>query len=350
MKNKGFTLIEITAVVLMLGVILLISFPTLNNILRKSEKEKNDVNNKDIILAALTYINMHKSDYSFNDGDTISVSMSNLISEQFIDNNHNNKDSVVCHVNSNKNLDCQYTKYLSNYSNDCVKMGNICNIDTIKKGVSIDIMVNSQDKYKFYVISDDGSKLTLQMYRNIILDGTDNKIPWYNESNNSTKGPIDALEYLSNYTKNWTNIELLNYTYENPNYVQNDGFGYKSLNIKNGIASTISNDGVTKNEVNGLFRTRIITFEEIHNLGCSVGNVKQTCPAWMVDFLYDTQNVYAGNNNNSNYAQGYWSLTTRKNSNTVNLVYGYGGSYYTYVHNGRLGVRPVITIDKSLLT
>ena len=50
MKNKGFTLIEITAVVLILGVIFLISFPTLHNILKKSDKDQVDVDNKNIIM------------------------------------------------------------------------------------------------------------------------------------------------------------------------------------------------------------------------------------------------------------------------------------------------------------
>ena len=36
MKKTGFTLIEITAVVLILGVIFLISFPTIQRLMKKS--------------------------------------------------------------------------------------------------------------------------------------------------------------------------------------------------------------------------------------------------------------------------------------------------------------------------
>ena len=38
MNKKGFTLIEITAVVLTLAVIFLVSYPTLQHILKKSEE------------------------------------------------------------------------------------------------------------------------------------------------------------------------------------------------------------------------------------------------------------------------------------------------------------------------
>ena len=71
MNKKGFTLIEITAVVLTLAVIFLVSYPTLHRILKKSEKDENEITDSNIIVAAKTYFNLHNSEYSFLDGSTL---------------------------------------------------------------------------------------------------------------------------------------------------------------------------------------------------------------------------------------------------------------------------------------
>lgn len=104
MKNKGFTLIEITAVVLILGVIFLISYPTIQRLMKKSEQDKNTMNEENIIMAAKTYLNIHSSEYEFTDGDDINILLSKLVEEDLIDDSdYSEFDKVVCHINgSNK--------------------------------------------------------------------------------------------------------------------------------------------------------------------------------------------------------------------------------------------------------
>ena len=104
MKKNGFTLIEITAVVLILGVIFLISFPTIQRLMKKSEQDKDSMNNENIIMAAKTYLNIHSSEYEFTDGTDIDILLSKLVEEDLIDDNdYAETDKVVCHINgSNK--------------------------------------------------------------------------------------------------------------------------------------------------------------------------------------------------------------------------------------------------------
>ena len=111
MKNKGFTLIEITAVVLILGVIFLISFPTLHNILKKSDKDQVDVDNKNIIMAAKTYINLHKDDYDFNEGATQIVYLNDLVKEELVDDdNYSDTSAVICEIQNAKQA-CKVDEY-----------------------------------------------------------------------------------------------------------------------------------------------------------------------------------------------------------------------------------------------
>ena len=102
MKKNGFTLIEITAVVLILGVIFLISYPTIQRLMKKSEQDKNSMNEENIIMAAKTYLNIHSNEYEFTDGSDINILLSKLVEEDLIDDNdYSELDKVVCHINGN---------------------------------------------------------------------------------------------------------------------------------------------------------------------------------------------------------------------------------------------------------
>lgn len=101
-NNRGFTLIEITAVVLILGVIFLISFPTLERLMKKSEQDKDTYNEENIIMAAKTYLNMHSNEYEFTDGTDIEINLTKLVEDDLIDDNdYEESDKVVCHINGN---------------------------------------------------------------------------------------------------------------------------------------------------------------------------------------------------------------------------------------------------------
>ena len=105
-RKNGFTLIEITAVVLILGVIFLMSFPTIQRLMKKTDEDKNNYDTENIIMAAKTYLNIHSSEYEFTDGSTINIGLNKLVEEDLIDDNeYGNNDKVVCHINGN-NKEC----------------------------------------------------------------------------------------------------------------------------------------------------------------------------------------------------------------------------------------------------
>lgn len=105
-RKNGFTLIEITAVVLILGVIFLMSFPTIQRLMKKSEQDKEVYDTENIIMAAKTYFNIHSSEYQFVDDTDIEVELNKLVEEDLIDDNeYGNNDKVVCHINGN-NKEC----------------------------------------------------------------------------------------------------------------------------------------------------------------------------------------------------------------------------------------------------
>ncbi len=120
MNSRGFTLIEITAVIVILAAIFLVSFPSyLNTAKADKEKQYNDMV-ENLCLAGKTYIysNMDKFKENSTVGSSIEIKVSELISygnvEKGIKNVKTDKavenDSLIFIVLDDNSLDCKYNE------------------------------------------------------------------------------------------------------------------------------------------------------------------------------------------------------------------------------------------------
>lgn len=88
MKNKkGFTLTEIVATLVILGVLLLIAIPTYSHFTKKFEKEYYDAKVKTISQSAKTYFQDHKIELESDELYTNVVSLEKLIEDKYVDSN-----------------------------------------------------------------------------------------------------------------------------------------------------------------------------------------------------------------------------------------------------------------------
>ena len=88
MNKKGFTLVEIMAVLIVMGVLLAVTVPSVfNSIDRKKNKEHDDIV-KEIEEAAELYITQNEDVKNFFDStNNINISYDILVSEELIDGN-----------------------------------------------------------------------------------------------------------------------------------------------------------------------------------------------------------------------------------------------------------------------
>ena len=90
MKNqKGFTLIELVAVIVVLGVLLIIAIPTISNYIKEARDVSYDSHEKALVEAARSYtidcINKNEKDCTVpHDNETINVYVDRLIEEEYI--------------------------------------------------------------------------------------------------------------------------------------------------------------------------------------------------------------------------------------------------------------------------
>lgn len=79
MKQKGFTLIEVLAVVTLIAAIALISFPLLTNQTNKSKGKISEASKEIINHSAYTYIDRNQSNYPFTEGNIYCITLRTLV-------------------------------------------------------------------------------------------------------------------------------------------------------------------------------------------------------------------------------------------------------------------------------
>lgn len=118
MNKKGFTLVELLAIIILLLGICAISYPSLTNYLKNNKETEMDTYKENLCLAAKTYINANKSIYTNmgNVGEIIEVPISELISYGNVENDlvepetqeKASKHKLIIKVLEDKTLECTY--------------------------------------------------------------------------------------------------------------------------------------------------------------------------------------------------------------------------------------------------
>lgn len=89
MKNKGFTLVELIAMIIILSVIMLLSFSSLTKAIERSYSQKEDDFKDKLITATTLYVETHLSNYPTleTNGGTVNINLEELIREGYLDKN-----------------------------------------------------------------------------------------------------------------------------------------------------------------------------------------------------------------------------------------------------------------------
>lgn len=84
MKNKGFTLIELLGVMIILALLLILVFPSVINMIKKSNTEKDDLTRDLIINAANLYVKDNIDDFIETNGNMYPISVKDLVYDGYI--------------------------------------------------------------------------------------------------------------------------------------------------------------------------------------------------------------------------------------------------------------------------
>ena len=105
--KKGYTLVELLGVMIILGLILLISFPIIINQIKKSNEAISESTKLLIYNSAKLYINDREEDFPINPGITYYVAVETLVNEGLVSKSLKDldiKDYVKVTINEDKTL------------------------------------------------------------------------------------------------------------------------------------------------------------------------------------------------------------------------------------------------------
>ena len=272
-----------------------------------------------------------------------------------------NKDLITAYGYSEQDPKCINGEEKTCVKTDCYKKGKTCT-----QGTVIKYYVKENEYHYFYVLRDDGTKITMQQRENTIRN-----IPWHAGANDNSKGPDTILPQLEAATSTWVNVNVLNYEpgvttlYENANtgctYTASTTSDYKIRCDKNTYTSSVL--GTRK------ARARMITALEASSTGCLVWKDGATdsrvippsinaynqgsCPDWMHNYLWQSTS-YGGSYNNDTLNESgikdyaYWTLSTNSDTTTfVRYVSREGDLGSDNTTTSSIGARAVVEITKS---
>ncbi len=355
MNNKGFTLIEVLAVVIILSLLTLLVFPNITNSVRNFGSKTDDLTLNMIEKAASLYVDDNQKSFMKSSENIYCVPLTKLVEENYLKEGieYNNKD-----ITNTKVLKVTYDSGF-NYElvdkKDCervIKFDTVC--EYVNNGVAEKTVGSkyeckvdpNRNAYTFYVLNTRNKageiitetttdktpvSINLIMDRNICDDGLPTEegktcLVAYNSSGDAAGvGPTTAMMYLNNATNSWSNIPNLNLTYDDEGgnftgYVLN---GKARLPYKKEVNDFNNNNGYLYENLDGAYWY----YDESTKPTNSISNI----------YGYWTLSSYAFESYNAFFVhcRGSVVITSVDDKGYINSM-GYGPHY---------GVRPVINLS-----
>ena len=193
--------------------------------------------------------------------------------------------------------------------------------------------------YYFFVLHDDGDKLTLQSREDLKTEsGAYISTNWNGSEEAVSDGPTYVIKSVEDVTNSWAYVNTIQYTMGVTEFLGNantDCWVDSSHVIHCNKPSYSWSEKTAK--------ARLITAQEASNVGCLEQD--QTCPIWMYNYSNGCTN-YGGTNNGS-INENYATMSSAAVTDWAWLIYSHGRLARNNIHNLNRGIRAVIELDKS---
>ena len=304
LKNKGFTLVELLATIIILGLLVSIAYVSVSSILNSGDDSYYESQENMLVLAGREYYADHRSELPKEIGDTSNVSLETLVEENYIEQ-ITDKDGNDCD-NDNSGVTVQkitekYFQYYGTlicgaYQTNSDKARPTISFEPNKKSsedpitVTMKVTDNKEVKSYRYVITKDGEEYQDSGYQTYNGDITINltelglyKITGYaidSSGNTATRESgkyyiykeinCSTIEFTSNIkAKTWTNKDItLNVSFPDEVfrwdlYTKIDDGEYE---LTQSYIGNLNSNIILSN--NGINQVKIVTYDQ-HGNSCT---------------------------------------------------------------------------------
>ena len=316
-KNKGFTLVELLAVIVILALIALIATPIILNVINDAKKQA-----------------AKDSAYGYMDAVEKYIVSSELEDESIQDGTYrvedlNKKISVKGSTPDNGNIEIknkEVKRYDIGIDGYVVSNGEVKKVSTtksFKNGTAVyynpvlgeKCESNEEGCMKWYVFNDKEGNATV----NVILDhNTTARVAWNSTGNNSEMKEVKTK--LEEDTKDWKNTAR--------------------LITANEVAKITGNTGFDATQLGQSW-----FYLDSNNQTQTTSSTNKSKYAWLFDYTKECTNY--GCNKQDSSTEGYWTSTRKIGEINIWHVDSVGFLSAHVMTLTDYGVRPVITISKS---
>ena len=120
--NKGFTLVEIIGVVIVLGLITLVSFPLILKTINDSRGQISDATTNLIVSSAMQYTDKYSNDLPKTQGNVYCVTVERLINEDLLPSTIENEYLGSYGLQTKVKITINNDKYNYTIDNNCIEV------------------------------------------------------------------------------------------------------------------------------------------------------------------------------------------------------------------------------------
>lgn len=334
--KKGFTLIEVLGVIVILSIILVIAMPNIINTIKNTNKKLDIYSANMIYKAADNYI-LHSNLFEEKKGNTYCIKIDKLVYEGLLESpvRYDEKDDIKDTMSVKATYSNKWNYSIVNNTECSAISVKICDrVTTATNGFvpegNFDLgdeyicKLNNNLQYHFYILNVTNDKVALIAENNLDNSGEITGIDQdkWSSSQYNLNGPVDAYSYIETNIINWNNIPTIkSFDFVDGNKNCNT-CGYKGIytrKVNNDYITTISSNSNTTTYSN--IKARLPMLNEINK--AITGN---TFPLWLKGNYY-LNDSYDNTSNSAYYVTSEGTITSK-------LV------------NADGGIRPVIELHK----
>ena len=332
-KNKGFTLVELLAVIVILALIALIATPIILNVINDAKKQAAKDSAYGYMDAVEKYIvSSELEDKSIQDGTYRVEELNKKISVKGSTPDNGNIEIKNSSVKSYdigidgyvvRNGKVEKVSTTKSFKNGTAVYYNPVSGEKCKSSEAVSTTGTKSGCMKWYVFNDKEGNATV----NVILDhNTTAKVAYNSTGSNSEMKEVKTA--LENDTKNWKNTARLITANEVAKITKHPTFDATQIGQSWFCLDTNQPDGTN---------------------WCSKAQGTSEY-AWLFDYTYGC--TRCGCNTSDSNTEGYWTSTQYKDNSThAWIIHRDSNMAINYVnHSSQVGVRPVITISKSAVS
>ena len=329
-KNKGFTLVELLAVIVILALIALIATPIILNVINDAKKQAAkdsaygymDAVEKYIVSSELEGKSIKDGTYSVEELNSMGVSVKGSTPDNGtikIENKEVKSYDIGIDGYAVSNGEVKKVSTTKKIENGTAVYYNPVSGEKCKSSEAVSTTGTKSGCMKWYVFNDKKGNATV----NVILDHNTTAMVAYNSTGNNSEMK-EVANTLKTDTSTWKNTARLITANEVAKITGHPTFDASKENQALFCLDTNQSDGT-----NHCAKTK--------------GTSKYT---WLFDYTSVCTDYGCNISDSSNW--GYWTSVPYKD-NTINVwvVNSYGSLTLDYVTRTVVGIRPVITISKS---